>query len=181
MYMQKGKRKEFLKGENKKMNEKVNEYFEARLEAAMSYEKRVKEHKEELEKIWSDESLSSEESEAKEEAWYKERDELIASRPYSEGDCYAFRAWDNSIEWECEELDVNDMPFKKDIKDFVNALRESGCKEFILTDKSSALMENLHELERQGCKLEGLCTSTRTKKHSYGNETEKREGIRISI
>lgn len=49
--------------------------------------------------------------------------------------------------------------WEKDVKDFVNTLREGGVKYFVYTSTSTALMSNFHDLIENGCKFIEACTT----------------------
>lgn len=71
---------------------------------------------------------------------------------------WAFR---NSIARGTDELEVSEYIWKHEVKDFVEALRKAGIRSFVVTTNSTSLMDELHLLQQNGCKLEGLCTLRR--------------------
>ena len=71
---------------------------------------------------------------------------------------WAFR---NSIARSTDELEASEYIWKYEVKDFVAALRKAGIRSFVVTTNSTSLMDELHLLQQNGCKLEGLCTIRR--------------------
>ena len=86
-----------------------------------------------------------------------ERNEKI-----SHGAGYAYRAYlDTCNNSNSEELIVNDLPFENDMSDFVETLRGAGLTTVLITDASTALLRNLHQLDELGCRFDGRCKATR--------------------
>ena len=108
-------------------------------------------------------------------AWY-EREKGIKF-PFSDGQSKAYRAWSNSVRNESSTFDVQDLPWDKDVHDFVKALRDAGITEFAVTDQSTALMRVLHLLADEGCTMQGLCQVTRTENRWGYEGTEEYPGI----
>ena len=73
------------------------------------------------------------------------------------------------------------FPGKKDAHDFVACLREAGVSEFIITDKSTGLMDVLHALGKEGCEMKGLCEVKRIENNWGEDETKTYNGILMSI
>ena len=48
--------------------------------------------------------------------------------------------------------------WEKDIHDFITTLRNIGVKKFVITNTSTALMDNLHGFADEGCYIGGLVT-----------------------
>ena len=86
--------------------------------------------------------------------------------PFTDGANKAYRAWAFS-----------DLLWDREVADFVDTLRKAGITEFVYTGKSTALMENIHQLAAEGCTMTGLYR--RIKKEFWG-ETEI-QGIRFSV
>lgn len=62
--------------------------------------------------------------------------------------------------WYCNEREVmnfDDFVRKDEAKDFIDTLRAAGVKTFTVTNRSTALMENMHWFQDNGCTLIGLC------------------------
>lgn len=96
----------------------------------------------------------------------------------SEGELYAMNAYRYSVSEKSNELECNEMPWKTDMSDFVESLRKAGAEQIAITDHSTALMENLHKLAKQGCTIDGFCTVT--KEGFWGGE-EEIPAIRINL
>ena len=97
--------------------------------------------------------------------------------PFTDGANKAYRAWAGSIESNADEFEFSDLLWDREVADFVDTLRKAGITEFAYTGKSTALMENIHQLAAEGCTMTGLYT--RIKKEFWG-ETEI-QGIRFSV
>ena len=108
-------------------------------------------------------------------AWFEENDK--PEYPLTGGQSKALRLW---IWAETEELVFDDFVWEKEAHDFIDTLRKAGIKTFVTTDKSTALMENMHWFQQNGCTLMGLCKVEETdewnRKH-YGNKM----GVRFAI
>lgn len=99
----------------------------------------------------------------------------------NDGEGRAYRSWWRSEEAKASRFEVEDLPWDKDLPDFVAALREAGVTEFAVTDQSTALMRCLHILAANGCTIEGLCTVERTEWRFRGDCTVSREGILVRL
>jgi len=89
--------------------------------------------------------------------------------PFTDGQTKAYRAWVSSTRNESSLFEVQDLPWPREIRDFVETLRAAGVTEFAVTDCSTGLMEGLHLLAFEGCAMEGLCRVSR-KEILYGKE-----------
>ncbi len=113
------------------------------------------------------------------DAWH-EREKQFRF-PYTEGQMRAYRAWMQSRRRGSSTLEAEDLPWERDIPDFVRTLREAGAEAFAVTDQSTALMRSLHALAAEGCTVEGLCTITR-REDRYGSMEEYRvQGISVRL
>ena len=112
-------------------------------------------------------------------AWYEE--DKAAKFPFSQGISKAYRAWKTSIQRSEDEVEMDDFLWESEVHDFVEALREAGFQTFVYTNQSTAVMENLHQLAAEGCRLEGLCTITRKENRWGEEEPYKVQGIRFSL
>ena len=97
--------------------------------------------------------------------------------PLTGGQSKAYSLW----YWnEREELNFDDFVWKGEAKDFIDTLRAAGVKTFTMTDKSTALMENMHWFQQNGCTLMGLCevepTDPWEKKH-----IGPKKGVRFAL
>lgn len=109
------------------------------------------------------------------DAWYAQK--AAFKIPFTMGQRNAYTAWHNTIDNESSTFEVSDLPWSKDTHDFVDALRAAGITEFAVTDRSSGLMDGLHNLAEEGCTMQGLCMVTRSEAR-WGNEgTEEYPGI----
>ena len=106
----------------------------------------------------------------------RENNENDASK-VARGTMAAYWCYMNTIDYNSSELECRDMPWERDISDFVNTLREAGVETFAITEKSTSLLENLHALAELGCTIDCLCTVNR--KRAYGEEEVP--AIRIKI
>ena len=100
---------------------------------------------------------------------------------YSLGARKALWNYNDSKRHNCSEFEVTDLPGESDMEDFLATLRIAKITTFVVTAKSTALIEALHQMRRLGCTVYGLDTITR-------NDTEYRvmddyevEGIRIML
>ena len=112
-------------------------------------------------------------------AWYEEDKE--AKFPFSQGISKAFRAWKTSIQRSENEVEMDDFLWESEVHDFVEALREAGFTTFVYTNQNTAVMENLHQLAAEGCRLDGLCTITRRENRWGEEEPYEVQGIRFSL
>lgn len=87
---------------------------------------------------------------------------------YNRGQCIAYLAYSNYKNGTYPSFVVDeDFYVASDIKDFLDTVREAEIETFILTCKSTSLMENIHDLVEYGCVLVEPC---KVMKHSeYGN------------
>ena len=105
------------------------------------------------------------------EAWQEQREPC----PYPAGACKALIAWKDSLG---DELLLRDFLWEGEAQDFVETLRKAGLEQFVITTRSSALMENLHWFAEQGCRIDSLCKVTRVDR--WGDE-ETLMGIRMNL
>lgn len=96
---------------------------------------------------------------------------------FTDGQLKAYRAWIESTRDESSAFEVRDLPWDKDTHDFVETLRAAGIAEFAVTDRSTALMQLLHLLTAEGCRMQGLCKVTRREVRWGSEGTEKYPGI----
>lgn len=112
-------------------------------------------------------------------AWYEEDKSL--TYPVPQGACKAYRAFQSTIEKEEDEVFMDDFLWDREVADFIEALRKAGIESFIYTNQSTAMMENLHGFEAEGCKMEGLAKITRTERRFGENREEQILGVRFSL
>jgi hypothetical protein len=149
-----------------------NTYFENLRKIGEAYETIRRAHEEKKQTIIDEFGWESEEL----KAWYEEKKKM--TYPISQGACKAYRAWSQSVERETDEVEMDDFLWDREVKDFVEAMREAEIKSFIYTNSSTALMENMHQLVEEGCKMEGLVKIERA---NYWREPEEICGIRFSL
>ena len=153
---------------------KNNTYFENLEKFAHAYGKKLHDHETLKQGIvdaygWDSDELK---------AWYAEKKAIEETNPYGMGAHRAYRAWKDS---ESDELEFSDFCWEKDIPEFISTLRQAGIKTFVVTNQSTALMENIHGFIREGCTLEGACILTR-KSHRWGIEEEEQvQGLRFAL
>ena len=73
--------------------------------------------------------------------------------PISHGAMKAYHAWRSNNENETEEFEFNDFTWETETKDFIDTLRKAGIETMIITNASTALLENLHAYAAEGCTL----------------------------
>ena len=100
---------------------------------------------------------------------------------YSLGARKALWNYKDSKRHNSSEFEVTDLPSESDMEDFLSTLRIAKVTTFVVTAKSTALIEALHQMHTLGYTVYGLDTITR-------NDTEYRvmddyevEGIRIML
>ncbi len=95
---------------------------------------------------------------------FRKKNEVL----YNRGQCIAYRAYNNYKNGIYSVFVVDENFYDaSDVKDFLDILREAEIETFILTCKSTSLMENIHDLVGYGCVLVEPC---KVMKHSeYGN------------
>lgn len=154
---------------------KNNTYFEGMKKAICEWNKAYNERKARKEEIIKTCGWDSDEM----KAWVEENE--AAKYPYESGASKAYHAWMESVRFGEDELEMNDFLWEREVHDFVETLRAAGLKSFVYTNSSSAVMENIHALVAEGCKLDSLCVATR-KDNCYGSGTETvMPGIRFSL
>ena len=155
------------------MNGRMNGYFTKMEAAAEEFEtaKAARDaEKEELRKAEDWDGI---------EAWY-EREKQFAF-PYTDGEIKAYRAWMQSQRHNSSALEAEDLPWEKDIADFLRTLREAGAETFTVTDQSTALMRSLHAFAAEGCTVEGICTVTRRENRFGTVQDYEVQGISIRL
>ena len=151
---------------------KKNAYFEELERIGNEFTKRHEAHKEKKQDIIDAHGWDSEEL----KAWYAEEEQM--KFPYSQGACKAYRAWRYS---DGDEIEFDDFVWEKEAHDFIDTFRKAGIGTFVMTNQSTALMENLHWFVKEGCEMQGLCTITKTEDHFGGEEEKQVMGIRFKV
>ena len=152
---------------------KENAYFAELDRIARDFEQRHEAHKKLKQQIIDTRGWDSEEL----KAWYAE-EENDFQYPISQGACKAYRAWEYST---TDEVLFDDFVWEREAHDFIDTFRKAGIETFVVTNQSTALMENLHWFAAEGCTMLGLCTITK-KENRWGQETEEQiMGIRFRL
>lgn len=146
-----------------------NTYFQAMHQTATEYEQARTAHE------VAKKSIQQSGDQAAMDAWYERKAAFKSSFPLGQRNAYT--AWFNTAANESSTFEVDDLPWPKDIHDFVETLRAAGITEFAVTDHSSGLMEGLHGLATEGCTIQGLCKVTRSEARWGGEGTTEYDGI----
>lgn len=109
-------------------------------------------------------------------AWYAEEEQMKG--PFPSGVSKAFRAWKYG---ESDEFLFEDFVWEREAADFIDTLRKAGLETFVVTNSSTALMENIHWFVGLGCKLEGTCIVTKHRRRWGEDEEEQLIGLRFSL
>ena len=112
-------------------------------------------------------------------AWYAE--DAAAKFPFESGVSKAYRAWAQSLSRKEDEVEMDDFLWEKEVTDFIETLRAAGIETFVYTNQSTAVMENLHQLVKAGCTMQGLCTITRRESRWGDEEPYEVMGIRFYL
>lgn len=153
----------------------TNTYFEELEKIGHDFEEKRTAHEAKKQQIidtfgWDSDELK---------AWYAEKNEMIY--PISTGTIKAYRAWENSVRRNQDEVEMTDFCWEREVADFLNALREAGVETFVYTNQSTAVMENLHAFAEHGCTMLGLCIITR-RENRWGTEDDDQiQGIRFAL
>ena len=67
---------------------------------------------------------------------------------------------------------MEDSLWDDEVRDFVNTLQEAGITEFVVTSRSSGLMEDLYAYTAEGCTMQGLYNGTR-RESRFGEVSEE--------
>ena len=71
--------------------------------------------------------------------------------------------------------ELKNFLWDKEVKDFVKTMMSIGITRFVYTNTSTAVMDNLHLLEQEGCCIRGLAVMEK----SFFDEDKK--GIEIEV
>ena len=112
-------------------------------------------------------------------AWYAE--DKNCSTPYTAGAMKAYWAFRRSCQKQNTFFEMEDSLWDDEVRDFVNTLREAGITEFVVTSRSSGLMEDLYAYTAEGCAMQGLYNETR-RESRFGEVSEEIIfGIRFTV
>ena len=155
------------------MTEQTKTYFHQMYEEVVRYERAKAEREKEKKAL-----IAANDWDAV-DAWYKHEKKF--PKPYTDGQMQAYWAFAKSSEIEAAELEVADAVWEREVKDFSGTLRAAGVTAFVLTDRSTALMENIHWLEAEGWHLVGTC-KLQEKEYGCGKYREVEHlGLRFEI
>lgn len=153
----------------------TNTYFEEIKRIGEAFEEDKKRRQEEKIKILEKYGWGSEEI----KAWYEE--DKKHSYPINPGTCKAYRAWLNAKRRGDDLIEMDDFLWDREVADFIDAFKRAGIKSFVYTNQSTALMENIHDFVKNGCKMEGLYTIKRTECNWGEEATKDILGIRFTL
>ena len=154
---------------------KTNAHFEEMRRIGRELEEKRRAHEERKQEIRDTYGWDSEEM----KAWYDVKNNMES--PFTQGAWKAYRAWAQTIEKEEDEVFMDDFLWEYEIADFIETLRKAGIETFIYTNTSTAVMENIHGFEEEGCKLTGLTKIKRTELRFGGDYELEVPGIRFSL
>ena len=151
---------------------KNNTYFEEFARIGSEWTKRHNAHEALKDQIIREHGWDSPEL----KAWRIEEEAM--KPPFTPGAAKAYRAWKYC---DHDELLYDDFVWESEAADFIDTFRKAGITTMVVTNRSTALMENLHWFAAQGCEMLGLCTVTR-KSDRWGEEEEEQVmGIRFRL
>ena len=151
---------------------KNNAYFEELNRIARDFDMRHDAHKALKQEIIDTKGWDSDEL----KAWYAEEEQMKG--PFPSGVSKAFRAWKYG---ESDEFLFEDFVWEREAADFIDTLRKAGLETFVVTNDSTALMENIHWFVGLGCKLERTCIVTKHCRRWGEDEEEQLMGLRFSL
>lgn len=102
----------------------------------------------------------------------------------TDGEAMAYQMWLNGRkEFECRRrpgvtlltYELSTFLWDAQIHSFIETLREAGIRSFVFTNTSTAVMDNLHSFESEGCEIKGLASVT------YNFINSRKKGIEIYI
>lgn len=152
-----------------------NTVFEEMETALKTYNEKKDAHEAKKQTIINEFGWDSEEL----KAWYGEKEAMKV--PYSQGERQAYQAYTRTTANGEETIEMNDHLWDRDVEDFLTTLRKAEVEEFIYTNHSTAVMDNLHEFEKYGAKVVGLATIQRNNCRWGVDEIETIRGIRIAL
>lgn len=114
-------------------------------------------------------------------AW-DEKEKAKHPYPLKQGAVRALTAYDRSLRNGADAFEIDDLPWDKDLANFVDTLRKAGITAAVITDQSTALMDGIYGLTALGCTMSGLKKVTRENDHRFGSkEPEVKDGIEFAI
>jgi hypothetical protein len=152
-----------------------NEFFESMYKAGCEYQEKRDAAEKQRDALYAEEK-------------YDEGTDLMVKFndetpfPFTNGAMKAFQAYQNTNYRGADCFEVEDLPWPKDMKDFVDTLRKAGIRTITVNDQSTGLMEGIYGLAENGCRMGALRTVTREKDHRFGSdEPERKNGIEFTI
>jgi hypothetical protein len=152
-----------------------NAYFESMYKTVCSYQEKK-------------EAVRKQRSKLFDEGKYDEGTALVKAFeeetpfPYTDGAMKAYWAYQNMNYHGADCFEVEDLPWKKDMKDFAETLRDAGIDAIVITDQSTGLMDGIYGLCENGWKMGVLKTVTRKDDCRFGSdEPETKKGIEFTI
>lgn len=112
-------------------------------------------------------------------AW-EEREQHF-SFPFSRGQITAYNAWKESKANGLEVVESRDLPWEKDLHDYIETFREARIESIIVTDSAFNKGKYAHLFENEGCRIIGQKVFIRHEKRSTGIENINTVGILITI
>ena len=109
--------------------------------------------------------------------YFRALEQASGESTLTDGKHRAYIAWFNSFRNQSSAFEVDDLPWPREIHEFVETIRAAGVTEFAVTDRSTGLMEGLHLLAAEGCAMQGLCKVTRNEMRWGGEGTTEYDGI----
>ena len=155
------------------MTEQTRDYFHQMYEEALRYHQAAAEREKEKDAL-----IAADDWDAV-HAW-REREKTFKN-PHTSGQLKAYWAFHRSSEIEIDDLEMNDSLWEREVKDFSDTLRAAGITTFVLTNQSTGLMEDIHNLEALGWQLVGTCKLA-VKEFRFGTDRiEEHLGLRFQI
>ena len=147
-----------------------NTYFEGMKRIGHDWEEKRAVHQAKKQGIIDTYGWDSEEL----KAWYEEKE--ANKFPFTQGENKAYRAYAESLRRKQDTVEMSDFLFDTEVKGFSDTMKAAGVTEFIYTNTSTAVMENLHAFAAEGMTLAGLCTITRHENRWGGRGTLRGTG-----
>lgn len=114
-------------------------------------------------------------------AW-NEREKNKFPYPFSSGANKALIEYDRSLQNGTDCFEVSDLPWDKELPDFVRMLQNAGVKTIVITDQSTGLMDGIYGMTALGCEMIGLRKVMREDDHRFGSdEPEVKNGIEMEV
>lgn len=154
---------------------KKNTYFESMRQTAINYNEAKAERDEERRSLIKANDWDGV------KAW-DEREKKEFPYPFTQGANKALIEYDCSLSNGADYFEVRDLPWDKELPDFVKTLQLAGIDTIVITDQSTGLMDGIYGLTALGCEMIGLQKVTRADDHRFGSkEPEVKNGIEMEI